>query len=102
MTGKASFSFDAELWAWEAQASWYFVTVPTEISDEIGARFATRAAGFGSIRVEVSIGASTWRTSVFPDKKRGAYVLPVKKQVRTKESIDAGDVASVGLTVLAA
>ncbi|HUR77538.1 MAG TPA: DUF1905 domain-containing protein [Acidimicrobiales bacterium] len=96
-----SFSFDVELWAWEAQDSWFFVTVPSEISEEIGVRFGTRAAGFGSIRVEVSIGATTWRTSVFPDKKRGAYVLPVRKQVRKAEGLEGGSRATVALRVVA-
>lgn len=96
-----SFTFSAPLWAWEAQDSWYFVTVPTEVSDEIGVRFGTRAAGFGSIRVEVTVGQTTWRTSVFPDKKRGAYVLPVKKAVRKAEGLDDGTTAKVNLRVVA-
>ena len=97
----ATFGFEAALWAWEAQDAWYFVTVPADLSDEIGVRFGTRAAGFGSIRVEVTIGGTTWRTSVFPDKKRGAYVLPVKKQVRKAEGLDDGVTAKVELRVVA-
>jgi hypothetical protein len=91
------------LWRWEAQqeAAWFFVTVPVDMSDEIGVQFATRTAGFGSLRVEVTIGTSTWRTSIFPDKQRGAFVLPVKKQVRTKEHLEVGGTAKVELRVIA-
>lgn len=98
----SSYTFDAELWRWEAQqeAAWFFVTLPTDVSDEIGVRFATRRAGFGSLRVEVTVGTSTWKTSIFPDKERG-YVLPVKKQVRAKEDLDAGSTAKVELRVIA-
>ena len=48
------------------------------------------------MRVEVSLGTSTWRTSVFPDKARG-YVLPVKAAVRRREDLEVGD--RVGLTL---
>ena len=54
--------------------------------------------GFGSVRVEARIGATTWRTSVFPDKR--GYVLPVKKAVRRAESLEVGDPARVTLELL--
>jgi len=95
-------AFDAELWIWEASAegSWHFVSVPGDLADDIREQFGHRAAGFGSIRVEVTIGSSTWRTSVFPDKQRATYVLPVKKAVRAKEGLEAGSTAAVELEVL--
>ncbi|MET9259856.1 DUF1905 domain-containing protein [Amycolatopsis sp. NPDC004079] len=55
--------------------------------------------GFGSMRVQVGGGTTTWRTSVFPDSTRG-YVLPVKRAVRKAEKLDPGDVARVIVTVL--
>jgi hypothetical protein len=41
-----------------------------------------------------------WRTSIFPDKKRGTYVLPVKKPVRVAERLRDGSTAQVELTVM--
>ena len=93
------FRFEAPLWLWEAEAAWHFVTVPADISDEIEGRSGERR-GFGSVRVRVTIGSSTWSTSVFPDKKREAYVLPVKKDVRTREAVAAGDRVTVQLELL--
>jgi hypothetical protein len=78
----ARFEFTAELWEWESQASWYFVSLPPEMADEIEDMAGARAGGFGSVRVEVAIGATTWRTSVFPDKKRATYVLRATIQLR--------------------
>ena len=46
--------------------------------------------GFGSVRVAVTIGSTTWKTSLFPSKE-GAYLLPIKAEVRKKERIAAGD-----------
>jgi hypothetical protein len=48
----------------------------------------------------VRIGSSQWATSVFPDRVRGTYLLPVKKSVRLTEGLDAGDRVLVELTVV--
>ena len=52
------------------------------------------------MRVEVTVGATTWRTSVFPDTTRGAFVLPIKRAVRHAEDLDDGDDITVTLRVL--
>jgi hypothetical protein len=54
-------------------------------------------AGFGSVPVEVAVGGSTWRTSVFPDRRSGSFVLPVKAAVRRDEGVGEGDVLRVRL-----
>ena len=72
--------FEAELWEHEGQGAWCFVTVPPEPSEDIRLSGAM-PAGFGSYRVEATVGATVWRTSVFPASE--CFVLPVKKAVRT-------------------
>ena len=89
-----SFTFDAELWLSSVEGSWVFLTVPEDISDEIDDAVGTKG-GFGSVKVEASIGSTSWSTSLFPDTKAGAYILPVKKAVRTAESVDIGDSVTV-------
>lgn len=92
-------TFTAELWIWDARKSdsWTFVTVPPDVSDELRARSGP-PNGFGSIPVEVRVGTSAWRTSVFPDKDSGCYVLPIKAAVRRAEDLAAGDAAQVSIT----
>ncbi len=80
------------MWEHQGSAAWFFLSLPEEVADDIDERFGHLEAGFGSLRVEVTIGSTTWRTSVFPDTKRGTYVLPVKKQVRTAEGLGDGSV----------
>lgn len=92
-------SFTAKLWLAEGDASWHFVTLPEELADDI-AEATPRRPGFGSVRVGVTIGGTTWTTSLFPDSKRGSYLLPVKKQVRTAEGLVAGDDVPVTLQLL--
>lgn len=84
------------LWRWR-DGSWYFVTVPEDVSDEVDEAVGDRTGGFGSVRVEVAVGRSVWATSLFPSTERAAYVLPVKKQVRSAEGLTEGDTVSVTL-----
>ena len=95
--------FCAPLWRWKAReessSSWFFVTLPKEASDEIEDRFGG-LRGFGSVRVEVTVGSTTWRTSVFPSSEHEAFVLPVKKAVRQAEAIAEDATITVLLSVV--
>ena len=89
------------LWIWKGEAAgrWYFITVPEEQSDEIRAHAFGNPRGFRSVKVEATIGAVTWRTSVFP-LNSGGYLLPVKAEVRRKADVGAGDEVTVDLQLL--
>ncbi|GII75247.1 hypothetical protein Sru01_02290 [Sphaerisporangium rufum] len=94
--------FDAELWLWDARRAdtWTFVSLPVDAAEEIGDLAGGRRRGFGSLRVRVTVGRTTWRTSIFPDGARGTYALPIKRAVRTAEGLDVGDVATVTVELL--
>jgi len=96
------FEFESELWVWQARRDdgWTFVSLPEDASAEIREIAAGPRRGFGAVRVRVRIGATTWRTSVFPDSTRGVYVLPIKAAVRKAESLGPGDVALVTVELL--
>ncbi|MBE8525443.1 DUF1905 domain-containing protein [Amycolatopsis sp. H6(2020)] len=89
--------FEAELWEWDARRteSWTFVSLPAEASDDIRERTAGPRRGFGAVRVRVTVGATRWQTSIFPDSSRGAYVLPVKRAVREAEGLEVGDTCTL-------
>jgi Domain of unknown function (DUF1905) len=78
----------------------HFMSVPAELSGEIKAHALMVRRGFGSVRVEVTIGHVTWRTSVFPSKSTGGYFLPVKMDVCRREELIAGDEITVTLELL--
>jgi len=94
--------FDAELWLWDARRtdSWMFVTLPVDVSQEIRELTEGMRRGFGSVRVRVTVGETSWATSVFPDAGSGCYVLPIKRAVRKAEVLDVGDVASVSVELV--
>ena len=95
-----TYTFDAGLRLWDARRtdSWVFVDLPTDVADEILDTAGGRARGFGSLRVEVRIGSTVWRTSICPGAN--TYALPLKKAVRRAEGLDPGDLATIHLTVL--
>ena len=95
------FTFDAELWISETHRSVHFVSLPEPIADEIDDRYGDVAKGFGSQKVEVTIGSTTWSTSIFPSERSGTYVLPIKAAVRKAEGLELGSIASVTLSVVA-
>jgi len=90
--------FEAEVWLWKSDAAWHFLTLPEDVADEIE-DIPMNRGGFGSARVEVSIGSSTWGTSIFPSKDVGSFILPLKKPVRVAEGRGVGDVGSVHLRI---
>jgi hypothetical protein len=96
----APFEFTADLWRWKPDGSWVFLSLPADVSEEIRQQPRPPRPGFGSIRVRVTIGGSTWKTSIFPDSTSGCYVLPVKRAVRTAEGVDVGDAVDVRLELL--
>jgi hypothetical protein len=49
--------------------------------------------------VRASIGSSTWSTSLFADAKSSSYELPIKADVRRRERLEVGDVATVRIDV---
>ena len=94
------FSFTSEIWLWQAEkAAWHFLALPVEMSEDIKAFTKHLARGFRSVKVEAQIGDTSWKTSIFPSKEREAYILPIKKSVRTAEDIGAASVVTVDLRI---
>jgi hypothetical protein len=90
-----TFTIQGKVWLYPGAAGWHFVTLPTDESVTIALLATPLKRAWGSVGVTATIGTTSWQTSLFPDRKRGAYLLPVKASVRTKEKISAGD----GITV---
>lgn len=97
--GAMTFTFDAQLWRWR-EGSWFFVTLPHDISDEIDDATAGLAGGFGAVKVSVRVGTTEWSTSLFPSKEAESYVLPVKKAVRAAEALEEDSVATFRVTLV--
>ncbi len=84
---KNKYRIKAKVWIYPGDAAWYFVSIPKKESAHIKADFDAQKRGWGSLPVMVTLGKTSWKTSIFPDKKSGTYLLPLKAEVRKKEKI---------------
>ena len=84
------YDFQAEVWLYSGEAAWHFVTLPAELTDSLKT-MGRRSKGWGSMRVKATIGETSWRTSLFPDSRSSAFLLPLKADVRRRANIRAGD-----------
>ena len=92
----ADYTFTSEMWLWQSNGgtAWSFITLPQDVSDEIEDTVPMKG-GFGSVKVDVTIGATEWSTSLFPSNEYESYILPVKKPVRVKENLEHGNQVTV-------
>jgi hypothetical protein len=95
------FKMKSEVWLYPGMAGWYFISVPKKQGEKIKERFKSKARGWGSLPVIVAIGKTKWKTSIFPDKKSGTYLLPLKAEVRKKEEIMKGDTVNFSIEIQA-
>jgi Domain of unknown function (DUF1905) len=98
-----SWDVTGKLWRWQGKAkdgtpssmSWFFITVDGPVAEAIRAASPGRTAAWGSVYVSVTIGATSWQTSLFPSKEVNGYLLPVKAAVRKAERIAEGDMTTL-------
>lgn len=89
--------FDGVVWFWRGPAPWHFVTVPVEGAEAIASVAAHVTYGWGMIPATVTLGASTWTTSLWP--KDGGFIVPLKTAVRRAEDVEVDSVVRLRLTI---
>ena len=91
--------FTATVWLWSGDSPWHFISLPQEAADEIEDLAQGKTRGFGSVPIDVRSQDVTWQTSLFPDKKSGTYILPLKKSVRQQLGCQEGSLITVTVQV---
>ena len=89
--------FSGELWHWRGPAPFHFISVPEAEAGALRTTAGSVSYGWGMIPVRARVGATGWKTSLFP--KDGGYVVPVKDAVRRAEGLEIGDRVTVQLVV---
>lgn len=88
-----------KIFKWQGKGTWFFIRINEKTSDDIRGKFGEFAKGWGSIPINVTIGKSNWKTSIFPDKNK-SYLLPIKSQIRKAEKIEEGDLVSLEIEII--
>lgn len=90
-------TFSGEVFHWRGPSPFHFVRVPDDECDLIADVASMVTYGWGMIPVEVTLGKTGWRTSLFP--KDAKYLIPVKAAIRKAERVSLGDTVTVTLTL---
>ena len=91
---RTSFSHTGKLEIFPMDAAWRYITIPESKVPNVPRR------GWGSVKLEVTVGGSTWQTSMFPYK--GNYFIPIKQSVCKKEKLEVGKKFHVSYTAVGA
>lgn len=98
MMRNREYKIKAKIFKWTGKGAWFFIRIEKETAEIIKDNFGMFAAGWGSLPVNVTLGNSTWKTSIFPDK--GTYLLPIKSQIRKAEQIHESDTLYIHLEIV--
>lgn len=94
------YRISTKVWLWTGKGAWHFVSVPKELSEEIKNEFGYIKQGWGSIAIELTLGESVWRTSMFPNSKTGEYLIPIKSAIRKAQNVNVDDIIDLIIQVL--
>jgi len=98
---KGVYTMQSEVWLYPGEtAAWHFVSLPKKEAQEISRTHPRVRTGFGALPIRVTIGQTTWKTSIFPDKRSDTYLLPLKAEIRRKEHIIKGEKVRFSIEIL--
>lgn len=89
--------FKGKIFHWRGPAPFLFVAVPEKPSRDLKAISSSVTYGWGVIPVQVQIGKTVWKTSLFP--KDGRYLVPIRMSVQKSESIGVGDNVTIQMEI---
>lgn len=88
------FTFSGPVVEWRGPAPYFFLEVPHELSEDI--KEAARGQEYwGQVAVDVRVGATGFRTALFP--KDGRYLVPLRVAVRREAGLELGQVVAAEL-----
>lgn len=90
--------FSGEVIWWRGPAPYHFVVLPEPEAARLRAVASRVTYGWGCIPATVTLGGSTFTTSIFP--KDGGFRVPLKAAPRRTEGVELGD--DVALVVVVA
>lgn len=90
--------FGGEVVWWRGPSPYHFVALPDPEAARLRAVASRVTYGWGCIPATVTLGATTFTTSIFP--RDGGFLVPVKAAARRAEGVELGD--EVALVVVVA
>lgn len=85
-----NFAFKGKIWKDKGKGAWHFVTLPKRLSKNIRKIHKDSEEGWGRLKTNITVGDTSWKTSIWFDTKADTYLLPVNSKVRKKEKLVEG------------
>ena len=89
--------FGGEVIWWRGPAPYHFVALPDPEATRLRTIASRVTYGWGCIPATVTLGATTFTTSIFP--RDGGFMVPVKVAARRAEGVELGDDVDVVVVV---
>lgn len=86
--------FKTKLWKFSGSGGWHFLTLPKSAAAKIRKTHKGAEEGWGRLKVSAAIGTTKWRSAIWFDTKEGTYLLPVRSDIRKKQSLKIGSTVS--------
>jgi hypothetical protein len=96
---RLQYEFTAVVWKHSSDGSWYFVSLPEALSNEIRSQNGQLEEGWGRLRVTAVLIDLRWDTAIWFDTRRRTYLLPIKSDVRKRKRIQAGDALALSVLI---
>ncbi len=94
-----TYAFKAKLWKSRGPNGWHFLTLPIGLSTKIRKAHLSSEEGWGRLKVACIISKTKWPTAIWFDTKMGAYLLPIKAEIRKKERLEIDAVVMCSLEI---
>lgn len=92
------FVVEGKVWRWPGISGWHFVYVGKDLTEKI--KKIGKVYGSGFIKINASIGKSSWDTALFPHKKEETFLISIKQSIRKKEGVFEGNLVRVKVILI--
>lgn len=92
-----NFTISGKVFKFPGKGGWFFVKAGKQLTQDLK---NAQKSGFGSVGVKATIGKTSWKTSLFPERKNGPYMIAIKSDVRKKENIVKGKTVRIKMVLI--
>ncbi len=89
------YKIKAKVWRWPGDGGWHFITLDKKLFAVIRNKY-----GKGMIKIQATLGTTSWDTSLFPHTQSGSYLLCINKKIRAHEEVYEGDEINISFRIL--
>lgn len=101
MIPELRYEFTAKVWTYfNGKSTYYLASMPARIGAAIRSMQQGRPRrGWGSVPVHITIGQTSWKSSIFPESESKSYLFLLNAKVRKAEAIKENSRITVSISL---